>query len=508
MLVRVLGPDGQPIAGAKLFANVSSWDPNATDWTKHWVIKNDHYVSGPDGTARIKLPKIVEDLRLWARKDGYAPLFAIWWVEKEPALAEIPEEFTYHLQKGTILGGIVKNDDGKPIEGVKIEVQYDGKGIRTGVSSRAVFDAWLSYGESAVSTDSLGRWKLDNVPPGDDVDVRIKLSHPDYIDDHDWGQLQKEQHITTKGLRAQTATIVMHRGTGITGTVTDPDGKPVKDVVVIRGDRPYWEEGSQEVRTNEQGVYRFPPLPPGPTHLTVVAQGWMPDRTKIEITPGLPPVNFALRQGKKLRIRFVDKWGAAVSRVGVAIGKWHGAESLYNVRHPNVLDTKIPGISDADGIYEWNWAPDSPVEFEFNRDGFAHGTARITADNGEHVFTMLALLRIAGTVVDADTGRPIEKFAAVPIIHFREDFPSVERAEVMQCTAGKFFTGIRPLRRAARTAAGSSRLRHGARRPLSDRGDRAPARGSHDACESAYRSCARREWACRFQCPRVYRKLL
>ncbi len=113
MLVRVLGPDGQPIAGAKLFANVSSWDRNATEWDKHWVIKNDNYVSGPDGTARIKLPKMVEDLRLWARKDGYVPLFAIWWPKKEPALAEIPEEFTYHMQKGTILGGIVKNDDGQ-----------------------------------------------------------------------------------------------------------------------------------------------------------------------------------------------------------------------------------------------------------------------------------------------------------------------------------------------------------------------------------------------------------
>ena len=72
---------------------------------------------------------MVEDLRLWARKDGYVPLFAIWWLEKEPALAgEFPEEFTYHLQKGTILGGIVKNDDGQPIEGVKIgKLRYDGE---------------------------------------------------------------------------------------------------------------------------------------------------------------------------------------------------------------------------------------------------------------------------------------------------------------------------------------------------------------------------------------------
>src|SRR5262249_55343931 len=129
-----------------------------------------------------------------------------------------------------------------------------------------------------------------------------------------------------------------------------------------------------------------------------------------------------------------------VPRVGVSIDKWHGAESLYNIRHPNVLDTKIPAMSDADGIYEWNWAPESPVEFEFNREGFAHGKASITADNSEHVFTMLAHLRIAGTVVDAETGRPIEKFAAVPIIHFRKDFPSVEHTEALPCTAGKFST--------------------------------------------------------------------
>ncbi len=440
MLVRVLGPDGQPIAGAKLFANVSSWNRDVADGDNHWVIKNDDYVSGSDGTVEIKLPKLVEDLSLRARKDGYVPLFAFWWPKNEPDLTSIPEEFTYHMQKGTILGGIVRNDDGQPIQGVKIEARYDGKGIQSGANSRAVFDNWLSEGKDDVTTDSEGRWRLDNVPPGDDVDVRVKLSHPDYTDDHDWGQLQKEQHVTTKALRAQTAVIVMHRGTVVTGTVTDSDGKPVKDAVVIWGDRPYWELGSQEVRTDEQGVYRFPPLPPGPMHVTVVAQGWMPDRTKIEIASGLSPVNFALKHGINLRIRFVDQSGAAVSRVGVSIGKWHGTESLYNVQHPNVLDTGIPGMSDADGIYEWDWAPDSPVEFRFGRDGFAEGQASITADDNEHVLTLLPLLRIAGTVVAADTGRPIEQFAAVPIIHFRKDFPSVEHEEAVQCAAGKFST--------------------------------------------------------------------
>ncbi len=39
------------------------------------------------------------------------------------------------------------------------------------------------------------------------------------------------------------------------------------------------------------------------------------------------------------------------------IAKWRGGESLYNHRHPNVLDTHIPGQADENGLYRWSWAP-------------------------------------------------------------------------------------------------------------------------------------------------------
>jgi beta-lactamase regulating signal transducer with metallopeptidase domain/thiol-disulfide isomerase/thioredoxin/uncharacterized GH25 family protein len=436
MLVRVVGPDGEPIAGAKLFANVGSWDRNAEP-DDRWAIKNDNYVTGPEGTAEIKLPNLVEDLRLWVWKDDYVSMFAIWWPKQQPDLTAIPQEFTYHLQKGTVLGGVVKNDDGTPIEGVKVEVMCEGKGLRA-KADEAVFNTWLSEGDDAVRTDAEGRWTLDNVPPGDDIDIRVKLSHLDYIDDNNWGQLQTEQHVTTKALRGRTAVIVMHQGIAVTGTVSDSADNPIKDAVVIWGDRPYWQEGSQEVRTDEKGQYRFPPLPLGPIPITVVAKGWMPERTKVQITSQALPVNFRLRPGKKLRIRFVDPSGAAVPRVGVGISKWKGTESLYNHQHPNVLDTGIPRRSDENGIYEWNWAPDSPVDFDFSREEFGEAKASIAADDSEHVVTMHRPLRFAGTVVDAETGRPIDQFAAVPIIHFDEDFPSVEHEEAVQCHAGKF----------------------------------------------------------------------
>ena len=156
MLVRIVGPDGQPIKGAKLFANVSSWKRKATQWDKHWVIKNNDYVTGPDGSVSIKLPPLVEDVRLWARKEGYAPMFAIWWPKQQPELTAFPEEFTYRLQKGTIAGGLVKNEDGEPIAGVKVEVSYESSGLRT-APNHAVFDTWLANGDEAVATDVDGR---------------------------------------------------------------------------------------------------------------------------------------------------------------------------------------------------------------------------------------------------------------------------------------------------------------------------------------------------------------
>ena len=122
-------------------------------------------------------------------------------------------------------------------------------------------------------TDEQGRWTLDNVPPDDDLELRLKLSHPDYISDPNWGTMQEQQGVDLKALRARTATIMMQGGIVATGTVTDPQGKPIAGAVVVRGDHPYWEVGSQEVRTDEQGRYHLPPLAAGKLTITVDCPG-------------------------------------------------------------------------------------------------------------------------------------------------------------------------------------------------------------------------------------------
>ena len=68
---------------------------------------------------------------------------------------------------------------------------------------------WLAEGNDARITDAQGRWTLDNVPAGDDVEVQLKLGHRDYISDFSWGVMQKLEKVSTASLRRQTATVVM-----------------------------------------------------------------------------------------------------------------------------------------------------------------------------------------------------------------------------------------------------------------------------------------------------------
>ncbi len=428
ILIHVVDADGQPVRGARIFANLVA---------KGKII-NQRLVSDPQGQAYLELPDSITSLKVWARKAGYVPLFAHWWPEEQDDADHLPPEFTYQLQSGTVMGGVVRDEDGKPIGGAKVEVMYDRPEVREAIHKRPIFDSWLAEDESARITDEEGRWTIDNVPPGDDVRVRIKLSHPDYIDDASWGGLQKEQQIKSAALRAQTAEIVMPRGIVVSGTVTDPQGKPVAEALVIWGDRPYWQEGSQEVRTDNDGAYRFGPLPPGPMRVTVVAKRWMPELRKITIEPDLPPLDFQLKRGQKLRIQFVDRAGNAVPDVIVGIRSWRGGESLYNTKYPYVLGTNIPTRADQDGIYQWTWAPDDPVTYGFYKTGFAVGRVKIAADESEHRVTLKPLLRISGTVTDAVSGQPLQRFQVVPVIYFRPDFAMLERKNARNGSEGKF----------------------------------------------------------------------
>jgi BlaR1 peptidase M56/Carboxypeptidase regulatory-like domain len=425
MLVHVLGPDGQPMAGVKIHRG---------GWTRKPIANaNMNYVSDENGEARVDLPDGIYIFRLWARAKGHAPLFAHWEEEDVPERS-LPKEFTFRLQLGTVIGGIVSNSNGQPIKGVSVDVMLNRGGQ---VEGRTGLDMWLSEGEVPI-TDAEGRWTLDNIPPSLNLDIRLKLSHPDYISDREWGESQDQQGVDLKALRSRQATIIMQGGLVATGTVIDPQGKPIAGAVVVRGDQPYMEVGSQEVRTDEHGRYQFPPLSAGSLTVTVIAQGWMPALRKVEIRPGMPPFDFRLEPGKELSIRLVDGAGKSVPGVYVGIAKWRGGESLYNHWHPSVLDMHIPVQADEKGLFRWSWAPGDAVTYWFHKEGFVRHEAMLTASASEQTVTLPQTLRISGKVTNAATGQPVKGLTAIPVVEFRPGFLHVARNSVKGLFDGSY----------------------------------------------------------------------
>jgi beta-lactamase regulating signal transducer with metallopeptidase domain len=239
--IRVVDADGKPLKGAQVFRN-HVYKPKDSDRPK---IENKNYLTDADGKAIVALSGTSVDLRLWARKTNFIPLHAMWAKQFQTDGDRIPAEFTFQLQLGTEIGGIVRNEQGEPIEGVKVEVMdatAQNPVTLNEPGKRPVRDCYLAEDEDVV-TDTQGRWKLGNVPPEESLvftfndpfilnaahdelskpKLLVRLSHPDYTDVandahytnvngwKEWGRLQQSQQVTHESLRDQSAVFVLKR---------------------------------------------------------------------------------------------------------------------------------------------------------------------------------------------------------------------------------------------------------------------------------------------------------
>jgi uncharacterized GH25 family protein len=380
ILVKVVTEEGQPVAGANVHVSV---------WTDEPFERNRDLPTDVDGQVVAPLPTSLDIMRLWASHDGFVPLFANWDIKRHTDFDDYPREFTFVLPKGTVIGGVIQDESGKPIADALVEVALHTvqPEIPSGVA-RPIVSIWLAEGESAIKTDAEGRWSLSNMPAGDEHQVRLKLTHPDFISTG-WFVAPAEDAPLLHDLRARTAVTPMKSGAVVTGLVVYPEGQPLPGAVVVWGDDPYLEDGSQETRADAGGFFRIPPQPPGTQWVTVVAPGWSPLRQLVDFQQGQPPLKIQVESGRTLQVRFVDDEGKAVPGVGVGIVAWRGSKSLYNHRHPNVLDTKIPAKSDDQGRYDWTWAPDDEVTFSFYKQGYRYVEEyRLAAGDQPHVVTL------------------------------------------------------------------------------------------------------------------------
>lgn len=425
--VRVVGPDKKPVVGAQVMAGIWYQGTAGTE----------RFVTNEEGTAEITLPAETRIVRIWAWADGFTRLFANWEEEETKQGIFPPDEFTFQLITATQVGGVVVDEQNRPIEGVSVEVRQDQDRNKP-TTGRIKPGTWLAEGDSACITDENGQWSLNNVPPGNGVKLTLKFTHPDFISDERWGEIQASHSFGLTELRAQTAEVTLRKGIQIRGSITDPNGDPVNNALIVWGDNPYFQTGSQEIMVDPDGTYLTPTQKPGKLRVTVVAQGFAPETTQVEVEPNMDEVNFAMSPGHELKIQFVDEAGEAIPNVWVGIERWRYSNALYNNRHPNVLATGIPVRSDGQGIYTWEWAPEDTVGYSFHANGYVDQHDIPLVATGELQTITLKRPTIASGTVTDENGTPIPKFQVIPRLHLNDQITSERRDSLVVGRDGKF----------------------------------------------------------------------
>jgi RNA polymerase sigma factor (sigma-70 family) len=371
----------QPLAGVTLKV-----------WLDGRVVRQQ--VTDETGRMMIALPRERFDrLSVTAHKDGLAPM-RVALHRGDLADLGIPRSYALAMARSTLIGGIVRDEEGRAIEGVTVRVYEAGRRDRGRES--------IDLDDVAARSDAQGRWHIDVIPEGFDLaDLQFNLSHPAFLSVYDSSTYHPS--ATPAELRSRSGVTVLHRGVSLAGRVLDRDGHPIAGASVRIG-RKYFRD---PVRTAADGGFAVPSAPGGESTLVVEADRFAPESRTVRLSAGMPPLEIRLGPGRAIRGKVVDAQGRPVEGAFVAVTHWSGGDSL---------DWQTQ--TDGRGRFAWDTAPSDRIWLVAFKQGYrmAHWTVEPTDREAVLKLEPGSPLRIRGVVVDAETGHGIQTFRVVPMV--------------------------------------------------------------------------------------------
>lgn len=391
--LRVVGPDGKPVAGAAV--ELRGDPPITPERVRKGKIAQQRafgttYAADNEGRLVVALPPSPTRFALFIELPGYGPYCARWVAQNHNQ--PIPPRFTAELEAAWSVGGIVVDPDGKPIAGVE---------VRPSIEFRKPPGDTRQFGSGArARTDAAGKWRFDSVPVSM-ADVHVEIDHPSFQPLR--RRLARAEFGVAPG-REPSARIVLQRGLTITGKVTDDAGKPIAGALVRTK---FWNDVRQ-TRTGPDGTYQLAGCEPKPTRVVASAPGRALDMKKLNVEPGMGPVDFRLKPGGTVRIRVVDQQGNPVPRTRVFFQAWRGPIHYFEFDHVNQY-------ADDRGVWEWHEAPLDEVQADICPPGRMQMPRQpLIARDQEYVLRVPDPLVVSGKVIDASTGEPIRSFQVIP----------------------------------------------------------------------------------------------
>jgi hypothetical protein len=379
MIIHVQNGDGSPLAGASAKADGPNISADVT--------------TGTDGLATISLPTALPKyLSVRVRKDGFVPKLITWNLD-QPSFS-LPSDFTLKMEKAQSIGGVVRNDDGQPVEGAKVVLIIRGSSMG-GVAQQVFNDIW----EQRVTTDKDGKWHFD-VAPSDLRPLQVRLEHPDYVSDEEIYPRPGDDKF-----KNQTALLILHKGTAVDGTVTDESGKPISGVDVVFGEAGSDSTSYPSTQTDAVGHFHFGGLSIKgrsmlPPILTFTLDNYAPKMAELKPSAGSQTLDVQLKPGKRLRVRFTDKHGQPVKDVTLCPDNWRGHRPFRGIGFQ----------SDNDGLIVWDHAPNDPITYAMPTDSFQNQNLILEPKDEVQVIQLKRQAVVSGRVLDATTKQSISAF--------------------------------------------------------------------------------------------------
>jgi RNA polymerase sigma factor (sigma-70 family) len=342
------------------------------------------------GRAAVALPApLPRILSIVARKAGFATVTL--WFPSPIRDVEIPASYTQAMYPVETIGGIVQDEQGKPVAGVRVAPTVWTNSAEMPYL-REVFDSL-----APSMTDAAGRWRCEGMPAGVKPNrVSIAFRHPDY------------EHVdlpvgdAVARIRQDKPT-VLPSGLELTGTVVDPAQRPIRGAKVLLGTNQGGRDAPR-AQTNADGQFRFTHVSAGEAILTVQTAGFAPELLKILVRPVLAHFQIQLRTGRTIHGRVVDAKSKPLSGATVTVDGWRGQRTLdWNI------------MTDHQGKFQWTDAPPESFWVGVSMAGYLPTSQQeVPPAAGELTIVMNRQLSVRGIVMDAETRHAVRSFTLVP----------------------------------------------------------------------------------------------
>ncbi|MFO1478390.1 MAG: sigma-70 family RNA polymerase sigma factor [Verrucomicrobiota bacterium] len=397
LLTAVDALSGKEVPGARVLA-VRVVDRDHIETVTNLMTDSHGHCSVPVPLADLKV------LGVSVIADGYEQRCVILAGTRVP----IPDTYTLRLHSGSRIGGFVRDELGHPVANARIAVLFNGTGDSSDREFQQESPGFLADDFAVATTDAAGRWSF-GCAPATSAEFSITVQHPDFPKASFIPQADERrpprlaQDLKLADLHAGAAVLVLKAGFSLPGFVMDEHSNAIAGASVRFVDV-FDNSHDAEAATDFDGAFRVSNAPLGSGHLTVTAKGFGPERIPVEVTSNAAPVTVQLRPAALLRLRVLDDARTAVEHARVGLQAWRGY---------NTLDWG--GATDSDGRIQWDSAPQDELDIYVGKEGFFNSRGnRITADGQEHVIQLHRQITVTGLVTDAETGKPIPAFKAIP----------------------------------------------------------------------------------------------